>query len=67
MFLIKSCSGDKKSVFLCDRCKVRLLSHERVSVRIHHPKKQTILKKWDLCPICYRKLYKGIEKYKKME
>lgn len=67
MLLEKSYSADKKSVFICDRCKVKLLSNERLSIRIHHPVKQTIIKKWDLCSVCYRKLYKGIENYKKTE
>ena len=64
MLLEKYCYGGKKSVFMCDRCKVKLLSEERVTVRVYHAKKQTTMKKWDLCPVCYKKLYRGIEKYK---
>lgn len=67
MLLEKYCYGGKKSVFMCDRCKVKLLSEERVTVRAYHSKQQTTIKKWDLCPICYRKLYKGIENFKKTE
>ena len=63
--LIKiDCSGKGSSIFICDRCKARLLSNERVTVRAYRAKQQTTIKKWDLCPICYKKLYKGIEKYK---
>lgn len=67
MLLEKYCYGDKKSVFRCDRCKVKLLTDERVTVRSYYSKQQTTMKKWDLCPICYKKLCKGIENYKKTE
>lgn len=58
-------SGKRKSIFVCDRCNVKLLGDERITIRAFRPKQQTIIKKWDLCPVCYRKLYKGIEKYNK--
>lgn len=51
------------SVFLCDRCKVRILNRERRVLRVHKGVENSIVKKWDFCPVCYRKLYKGIENY----
>ena len=67
MSLSTDYSGNRKSVFVCDRCETKILGDERVTIRAYRPKQQTIIKKWDLCPVCYRKLYKGIEKYKKTE
>lgn len=57
-------SGKKKSIFICDRCETKILGNERVTIRTFRPTEQTVLKKWDLCPVCYKKLCIGIEKYK---
>lgn len=65
MILKKDCSGKTDSLFSCDRCKVLIGGKEKLTIRVFS--RRAGIKKWDLCPSCYRKLYKGIEKYKKVE
>lgn len=67
MILRKDCSGKTDSLFSCDRCKVLIGGKEKLTIRVFSGRAGKIIKKWDLCPLCYRKLYKGIEKYKKTE
>ena len=57
-------SGKKNSAFVCDRCEAQITGEERIALRAFRSKQQTIIKKWDLCPLCYKKLCRGIEKYK---
>lgn len=58
-------SGKSESRFICDRCAVKILGKDRSIVRIYEGKRGKIIKKWDLCPSCNRKLFRGIENYKK--
>ena len=67
MMLKKDCSGITESVFSCDRCKATIGGKEKLTVRIYGGRAGKILKKWDLCPSCNRKLIRGIEKYNKSE
>lgn len=66
MLIFKSTDKVHKSIYICDRCGMKLVRGSNKVYRIYvnkkneHPKK-----KWDLCEKDYFALVKGMEKRKK--
>ena len=67
MLIKKDVSGNKQSLYTCDRCnkELNMSMVDRYVVLIKksptstNPRK---IKQWDLCKKCYAALYRGIEK-----
>ena len=57
---------NKQTKYLCDRCKVKMTTEIRRAILVQEHG-FSALKKWDLCPSCYRKLCNGIAKGVKKE
>ena len=67
MLINKNCLDKRNSKYECDMCGIGLGSKDRVIFYVAEGYKAAI-KKWDLCPKCYKKISRAIKKYRiKME
>ena len=67
MLINKNYLNKKNSKYECDMCGTGLNSKDRIIFYVAEGYK-TSIKKWDLCPKCYKKISRAIKKYRnKME
>ena len=66
MIIFKDVTNKNNSVYICDRCKVRLEkgTDEIYTIYVKTTKDKNMKKKWDLCEKDYRALCRGIKKKK---